>query len=64
MKVLNNFFVLMFLISLCIVVLKSCDTSHSEQQVQDKHYCEMVELYYQSSGERGWPPYKGDCDDD
>lgn len=24
-------------------------------------YCEMVQLYFDSQGEFGWPPFNGEC---
>lgn len=30
-----------------------------EEQLQQTHYCEMVELFKSSNGENGWPDYKG-----
>ena len=27
---------------------------------QHEEYCYMVEMYEQSGGENGWPPYKGE----
>ena len=39
----------------------NADLEEAERQAE--HYCEMVELYHESGGEHGWPPYKGECDD-
>lgn len=33
----------------------------SEVEHQAREYCEMVELYKQSGGENGWPPFRGEC---
>lgn len=30
-----------------------------EDALQHKQYCEMVEIYEQSGGAYGWPPFKG-----
>jgi hypothetical protein len=27
-------------------------------------YCEMVQIHHETSGEYGWPPYKGECPDE
>ena len=32
-----------------------------EAEAQSKEYCQMVELWHESGGENGWPPYKGEC---
>lgn len=32
-----------------------------EAEAQSQEYCQMVELWHESDGENGWPPYKGEC---
>jgi len=34
----------------------------AEAEAQSKEYCQMVELWRESGGENGWPPYKGECE--
>ena len=34
-----------------------------EAERQRAHYCEMVDLYHETDGEYGWPPYNGNCED-
>ena len=29
---------------------------------QRAHYCEMVDVYHESGGDYGWPPYNGECE--
>jgi hypothetical protein len=31
------------------------------EQEEAEIYCEMVEIYEQTGGQYGWPPYKGKC---
>jgi hypothetical protein len=35
------------------------DGKISEEDMQHKDYCEMVELWDRSKGDLGWPPYRG-----
>jgi len=35
-----------------------------EAERQAEQYCKMVDIYHESGGEYGWPPYDGECDDD
>jgi len=37
----------------------SADRADAEAERQQ--YCEMVELWEQTNGDAGWPPYKGEC---
>lgn len=34
---------------------------YEEEKASHERYCEMVALHYETGGEHGWPPYKGDC---
>lgn len=40
-------------------IIGSADRAEAERQ-QDQ-YCEMIELWEQTNGDAGWPPYKGEC---
>ena len=35
-----------------------------EAERQRAQYCEMVELWHESGGDAGWPPYEGECNDE
>jgi len=35
-----------------------------EAERQAEQYCDMVEIYHESGGEHGWPPYNGECEND
>ena len=37
--------------------ITSGDQSDAERQAE--RYCEMVEIWDQTNGDSGWPPYKG-----
>ena len=43
------------------VLFFSLDNPNIEQQEYER-YCDMVEMYKQSNGDTGWPPYKGECE--
>lgn len=46
-----------------IVVLKVSDTGYSDEEIEHNRYCDMVADFKASEGQRGWPPYKGECND-
>jgi len=33
-----------------------------EQERQAEQYCEMVEIWAETGGDAGWPPYNGKCE--
>jgi hypothetical protein len=35
-----------------------------EAQKQRDTYCDMIALWDETNGDAGWPPYKGECEDD
>jgi len=35
-----------------------------EAQKQRDTYCDMIELWDETNGGAGWPPYKGECNDE
>tara|TARA_R110000744_G_C19371646_1_gene562770 strand:+ start:10823 stop:11035 length:213 start_codon:yes stop_codon:yes gene_type:complete len=44
-------------------------SEQEEQQIEQQHYCEMVELWNDNKhlpkeDRPGWPPYKGECHED
>ena len=40
------------------------NADRKEAERHAEQYCEMVEIYHESGGEHGWPPYNGECDDE
>jgi len=34
-----------------------------EQERQAERYCQMVDLWAETGGDAGWPPYDGECDE-
>jgi hypothetical protein len=34
-----------------------------DMQAQDAEYCELVDIWHQTGGDLGVPPYRGECDD-
>lgn len=56
-----------FMMTLIIVSITTiCALAYTAEPDVNKQYCEMVELYHNTGGEYGWPPYKGEnvCNDD
>ena len=34
-----------------------------DEQAQRDRYCDMIELWAETGGDAGWPPYNGNCED-
>jgi len=34
-----------------------------DEQAQRDRYCDMIELWAETGGDAGWPPYNGKCED-
>lgn len=49
------------LVALTIILGMAGKSDQSEAEHQQREYCQMVELWHESDGENGWPPYKGEC---
>jgi len=52
-------------LAIIAIILSGCTDAHLEQELQNEqeHYCEMVQLRIDSSGEYGWADYKGIFDE-
>lgn len=50
----------MLLIGVVIALAVVGKSDSDEAERQQNEYCEMVKLWKQSSGEKGWPAYKGE----
>jgi len=35
-----------------------------DKRQERERYCEMVEIYHETDGGAGWPPYDGECEND
>jgi hypothetical protein len=50
------------ILAICVLVLMgiagNMDVQEEERQLN--HYCEMVRLWKQTDGQRGWPAYNGE----
>ena len=53
------------LIGLALLALYGLVGSADMQDSQDDRarYCSMVELWAETGGDAGWPPYNGKCED-
>lgn len=47
------------LLALATLGLVRQDGRPSDEQMQQDHYCEMVEIHDRTNGDAGWPPYRG-----
>ena len=50
-------------VAACLAGLYVTSGDQSEAERQAALYCEMVEIWDQTDGEYGWPPYKGECEE-
>lgn len=50
--------VLMLFIACAAAALAGCD-EYQQVQVSSRHYCDMVDIYKRTGGDRGWPAYRG-----
>jgi len=46
----------------CLVALYVSSPDETEVERQAALYCEMVDIWDQTGGDAGWPPYKGECE--
>ena len=49
-------------VAACLAGLYVTSGDQSEAERQAALYCEMVEIWDQTDGDSGWPPYKGECE--
>jgi len=51
--------------ALFLAMLSIVGNMEAEDRKQERErYCEMLEIWNETGGEYGWPPYKGDCEND
>jgi len=51
--------------ALFLAMLSIVGNMNAEDKRQERErYCQMLELWNETGGEYGWPPYKGDCEND
>ncbi len=46
-------------VAVCLIGLYVTAPDQPEVERQAEQYCEMVEIWDQTDGDAGWPPYKG-----
>ena len=51
--------------ALFLGMLSILGNMNAEDKRQERErYCEMVDIWNETDGQYGWPPYKGDCEND
>jgi len=51
--------------ALFLAMLSIVGNMNAEDKRQERErYCEMLDIWNETDGEYGWPPYKGDCEND
>jgi len=51
--------------ALFLAMLSIVGNMNAEDKRQERErYCQMLELWNETDGQYGWPPYKGDCEND
>lgn len=58
---MSNFKVGLILVGILVVLGLVGQMDYEEAKRQEQHYCDMVQLWKQTNGEQGWPPYNGEC---
>ena len=49
--------------ALFLAMLSIVGNMEAEDRKQERdRYCQMLELWNDTDGEYGWPPYKGECE--
>ena len=51
------------IVAACLAGLYVTGGDQSEAERQADLYCEMVDIWHETAGEYGWPPYKGECEE-
>lgn len=47
--------------AVCLVVLAMCGSGDEELARQHDDYCQMVQIFEETGGQRGWPDYNGNA---
>ena len=51
--------------ALFLAMLSIVGNMNAEDKRQERErYCQMLELWNETDGQYGWPPYKGECEND
>jgi len=54
-------YILLLAALVTLALLFLLDDGYDDQQAAHERYCDMVQIWHETSGEYGWPPYKGEC---
>lgn len=57
---IKRYQVILAIIGIVIAMGIVGQSDFEEEQRQDDQYCEMVKLWKQTNGEKGWPAYNGE----
>jgi len=51
--------------ALFLAMLSIVGNMNAEDKRQERErYCQMVDMWNETDGQYGWPPYKGECEND
>jgi len=51
--------------ALFLAMLSIVGNMNAEDKRQERErYCQMVDMWNETGGEYGWPPYKGECENE
>jgi len=51
--------------ALFLAMLSIVGNMNAEDKRQERErYCEMLDIWNETDGEYGWPPYKGECENE
>lgn len=58
---MKSYQVILLFILVLIAMGIAGEMDFEDEQLQQENYCEMVKLYKQSNGQKGWPAYNGEA---
>jgi len=44
----------------CLLLVAGLDVA--DQVEEEERYCAMVQIFAETNGRHGWPPFRGECD--
>ena len=51
--------------ALFLAMLSIVGNMNAEDKKQERErYCEMLDIWNETDGQYGWPPYKGECENE
>lgn len=58
---MKRYQVILAIVAILVAMGFAGQMDFEDEQLQQDNYCEMVKLYKQSNGQKGWPAYNGEA---